>query len=119
MSNISKLIIFLYGTFLLLIYIFFILIYVYLLNIFNKAISFINFTTGFIELHYNIIDMYNVYREYIFDNQSNILEMYPYEYLIKVESKIYESITSTSQYTHDIINSLNQTNKEADRKSVV
>ena len=110
--NINKSFLFFYGLFLLLVYAYFIYICIYIYKIFIKSVTLTNYMTDFIKFQYNIIDMFNVYREYIFDNQTIILKMSPYEYLITIESQIYETTTKTSQNTYDFLGPYNQSDSE-------
>ena len=46
------------------------------------------------KFHSNILDLFNVYREYLFDNQTTIQGMNPYEFLTQSELLSYETITN-------------------------
>ena len=92
LSKINKLFMIFYGLFIILIYIYFVYISFYLYKIFKSAINISFFSNEIIKFQYNALDMFNVYREYLFDNQTVIYNMTPYEYLIKNEKSIFETI---------------------------
>ena len=55
----------------------------------------------------NILEIFNAYREYIFDNKSIIQGMTPYEYIIKKDNEMLKSLTSDingiTKYIYDYV----------------
>jgi len=77
----------LYGIFLLICYGYFIYNGYYIINTSENSIFISNIFKTLQHIHLGIIDMFNVYREFLFDNQSIINEITPFEYLSLVEKK--------------------------------
>jgi len=96
LTNIKIFILFyLFFTFIL--YSFFPFFIYYIFNICQKSIAYSSFFLRCNQFHSNILDLFNVYREYIFDNQSIIQEMSPFEFLTQSELLSYETITDDTR----------------------
>ena len=105
-SNVNNLFFVLFGILLLLLYFCFIFYIIYLLNLFKKADKMISFCYYF-ELYQNqILDMFNVYREYLYNNNSMILNYKSIDYLRILEDEIYDSITEQKKITEEYIEQL-------------
>ena len=94
----------LYGIFLLICYIYFICNGIYIINASANSIFTSNVFKRLQHIHLGLIDIFNVYREFLFDNQSIVNEISPFEYMSFVEKeeipKIsidYKYLISTSQ----------------------
>ena len=92
-STNTKIFILFYLLFMLILYSFFPYFIYYIYNICNKSIKYSSFFMRFNKFHSNILDLFNVYREYLFDNQSSVQEMSPFEFLTQAELLSYETIT--------------------------
>ena len=53
--------------------------------------------------HSNIITQFNIYREYIFDNKTNIKDITPFEFLVKLELDSYNKISDQIIYIDNFI----------------
>ena len=71
----------------------------YLFNLSNTTMIYANFILKLNRFHSSFIEIFNAYREYLFDNKTTIEGIIPYEYLIKKEKEAYERM-------NDDINSL-------------
>ena len=102
-----------FGIFIIITYLFYYLYsYFYFANL-NKRIKDISlFYYHLQNYHLNIIEYYNIYREYLFDSGSLILDVTPYENLIIREKKIYNN------WTDDIKNITYFTNTLIDNKDI-
>ena len=94
LSRSSKIFIFFYLIFMVLLYCFFPYNCINLYNISNKSIIYSDFFSKFNQYHSNIIDFFNTYREFLFNNQSRIQNKLPFECLVNSEIKTYNSITN-------------------------
>ena len=112
LSYINKLFKLFFGIFLIMIYSYFLLTYRYQFMTLNDSISISHFSHELFKYQFNIIDMYNVYREYIFDNLSIISSKTPYEYLINKENEVYENIIQTIKNINNSIQYYLQTGSE-------
>ena len=106
----------LYGIFLLLCYLYFILNGMFIINASANSIVISNVFKKLQHIHLGLIDIFNVYREFLFDNQSIINEISPFEYLSFMEKeelpKIsidYKYLISTSKIWLNQTNFLNDT----------
>ena len=75
-----------------------------LYNLCNKTINYSNFILKFNDFNTNILEFFNAYREYLFDNTSFIEGITPLEYLIKKENEIYEKLTVNLKEIETFIN---------------
>ena len=96
----------LFGILLLLLYSFFIYGFIYLLNLTNKSNNMFLFAYYFDLYQSQIIDMFNIYREYLYDKDSRILNYTSFEYLRILEDEIYETITEGNKITDEYIGQL-------------
>ena len=112
LSYINRLFIIFDGLFILLIFGYFIFICNYLFRILQKTINITHFLNETLKYQFNIFDMYNVYREYLFDNQSIISNMSSYEYLIKKEKDVFETITGNKKNINETLINIINTNEE-------
>lgn len=62
----------------------------YLFNLSNTTMIYANFILKLNRFHSSFIEIFNAYREYLFDNKTTIEGIIPYEYLIKKEKEAYE-----------------------------
>ena len=69
-----------------------------LYNISNKSIIYSDFFSKFNQYHSNIIDFFNIYREFLFNNQSKIQNELTFNCLVKSEIKTYNSITNEQKF---------------------
>ena len=72
---------------------YFVLGFYYLTSISKRARNISKFFYHLQHYHLNIIEYYNIFREYLFDNGSIILNTTPYENLIEKEKTIYGNWT--------------------------
>ena len=86
-SNMGLVFIVIYGLFTLISYIYFIYNGVYMINFARKSILIYNFCYKMQNYQLGIIEAFNVYREYLFDNESMINNMTTLEYLKKAETE--------------------------------
>ena len=107
----SKNIIFqiIFGILLLISYlIYYVYGFFYILNLNNTSKDISNFYFYLQHYHLSIIEYYNIYREYLFDNGSKILNITPFENLVLKEKRIYGNwttdINNITFYTKTLIN---------------
>ena len=86
-SNYGITYIILYGIFLLISYSYFIYNGFYIINASANSIFTSNVFKKLQHIHLGLIDIFNVYREFLFDNQSIVNEISPFEYLSFVEKE--------------------------------
>ena len=103
-NNILYIIIF--GFILLMIYFCFIYNFIHLLNIFKKTDSFIIFAKNFQDYQNNIIDIFNIYREYIFDDEMKIMNISSLDLLKNFQDNIYDRMREYFQNTEFFIGDL-------------
>ena len=90
----TKIFIIFYILLMLVLFSFFPYFIYYIYNISIKSIYYSSFFLTINKFHSNILDLFNVYREYLFDNQTTIQGMNPYEFLTQSELLSYETITN-------------------------
>ena len=100
----SKFFIFFYFLFMLILYLYFPLNYITLYNISNKSIIYSNFFKNLYFFHSSSIDVFNVYREFLFDNQTIIQNMTPLDYLINSEVNTHDSIINSIKQVSIFLN---------------
>ena len=66
---------------------------IFLYNVNNKSFDIFSFFLNINDFHSKTLDIFNVYREYLFDNKSSIQNTTPFDYLIYLENNTYETIT--------------------------
>ena len=99
---------FVFGLFLLLMYsLYFVLGFFYLYNISNKGKNIAKFYYHLQHYHSNIIEYFNIFREYLFDNGSIIENDLPFNKLIEKEKNIFgnwtEDINNINYFTKTLI----------------
>ena len=89
-----------------------IIFYIVLIRNFTNITTYIKHMQNY---HNNIIELHNVYREFLYDENSIIFGIHPYDYLIKKEEEIYNSnledlynLNIKSNIFKDILQELNQ-----------
>ena len=87
----SKLFFIFYILFMIVMYTYFPFIIYYLYNISIKTKDFANFSLRLNNFHLGFLDLYNIYREYLFDNYSTIYGIYSYDYITKMEAEVYQN----------------------------
>ena len=87
-----------YGLFNLISYSYFIYNWSYLINISKKSIYIDNFLGRMLNHHLSIIEYYNVYREYLFDNNSICSGMPSLHLLNKFEKEDFLSLREDAKY---------------------
>ena len=93
------------GVFMLINYFYFIYIYLYTFNISNNSLLMTNFFYKLQSFHLNIVDLFNSYRQYIFDENSKINSFSNILEYLEINIKdSYDSITSDVSYIQNYIN---------------
>ena len=109
LSYVNRLFFIFSGCFMMCIYGYFILTSINSYKLLKKTIKMSHFSNNILTFQFNIFEVYNAYREFLFDNQSIISNMNSYEYLIQKEKGVYESLTqlikNTNKTLSDIVNS--------------
>jgi hypothetical protein len=95
---------------------FFYLVEIFLTFLFlvNSFIFCGNFILNMQKYHNNIIELFNGYREFLFDENSIINNLLAYDYLLKQEESYYSSNTETVNYTsllNGVVAEINKNNK--------
>ena len=96
----SKLFIFIYFILVILCYTYFPCSFIVLNNISNKSNNCSKFIFAFSSYHLIILDSFNIYREYLFDNTSTIQEINTYDYLKKLEEELYDTMAANDKFTN-------------------
>ena len=110
-SNINITFIIIYGILIIFFYLYFFINWSHFFDIIKIIDNNIVFTFLFQQYQIQIIDMFNVYREYLFDNGTMILNYTQLEYMRKIEDEIYDTITESNIKTGAfIINLINNNN---------
>ena len=89
----TKIFIIAYLIFMVILYSFFPFFINYIYNICKKSIYYSEFFLRINKFHSSILDLFNVYREYLFDNQTAIQNMNSFEFLTQSELLSYETIS--------------------------
>ena len=97
-SYIGIIFVILYGLFSLISYAFFIYNGIYMINTLKQSIIVSNFCQKMENYHLGIIEYFNIYREFIFDNQSIIYNMNSFDYLNKYEKEVLLEIYEDTIY---------------------
>ena len=101
-----------YFIFIGFIFSYFIYISVYFYEIYKKSIQISVFSKYFSIFQFCPMQIYNSYREYIFDNVSLINDLSPYEYLRYGESNIYNLLHFSKTYLNIHVGELNQLDQD-------
>ena len=107
-SYLSLFFIIFYFIFIGLIFSYFIYISVYFYEIYKKSLRISVFSRYSYIFQFCPMQMYNSYREYIFDNISLIKDLSPYDYLRYEENKIYNLLPESKDYLNAHVKKLNQ-----------
>jgi hypothetical protein len=79
--------------------------FIYLIfNICNESIKYSSFFLKINKFHSNILDLFNIYREYLFDNETTIQDMTPFEFLTQSELLSYETISDELRTIQTFLN---------------
>ena len=81
-------------------------------KIIKLALNYSIFFTRLNSFHSNILDAFNVYREYLFDNQSIVHNMNPFDLLARSELMAYDTITDDVRMINDFLDKNIQMNDE-------
>jgi len=100
----SKFFIFFYFLFMLILYLYFPLNCMTLYNISNKSIIYSNFFKDLYLFHSSSLDVFNAYREFLFDNQTMIQNMTSLDYLINSEVNTHDSIINSIKRINNFLN---------------
>ena len=76
-------------------------------NLYNtsfKAIEYSTFITKLYNLQSSVLEIFNVYREYLFDNKTEIHGLTPFEYLLKKEYEVFKETNNNTKYIKNFIN---------------
>ena len=111
-SNINIAFIIIYGILILFFYHYFYQNWSHLLDIIKIIDKNIGFCISFQLYQIQIIDMFNVYREYLFDNGIMISNYTQLEYLRKIEDEVYDTITENNIKTNTFIGNLIMNNND-------
>ena len=111
-SRNNKIFIFFYLLFIFILYFFFPFFFYNIYNIINLALKYSSFFTRLNGFHSNILDSFNVYREYLFDNQSIVQNMNPLDLLAKSELMAYDTITDDVREINNFLQQNIQMNEE-------
>ena len=103
LSYFNKLFIIFFGLFILFVFGYFVFMCIYLFGILKRYINISKFSNQTLIFQFNLLEMFNAYREYLFDDHTLISNMSSYDYLIKKEKEIYESITQNIQNVNDTL----------------
>ena len=96
----------LFGLILLLFYFYFINDFLHLLKIFKKSENIFLFAYNFQSFQLQIIDMFNIYREYLYDKDSKITNYKSIDFLKNLENEIYDTFTENKKITNAFIEQL-------------
>ena len=105
-SLIGILFLIIYGFFSLITYLYYIFNAIYVFNISKRAILVSKFCFAIETYHLGIIEFFNIYREFLFDNESIINNMTSFDYLIKYEKDDLSEIYQYVKYINTYYNSL-------------
>ena len=104
LSRSSKVFIFFYLLFMTILYCFFPYNCITLYNISNRSIFYSDFFIKLNEFDSSILDNFNAYRQFLFDNGSIIQDMMVFDFLVSSEIKTYISITDNNKIIDKFIN---------------
>jgi hypothetical protein len=92
-----------FGIFQIITFNFFIFSCFFIINIANKAILISQYLYRTQEFHSYMIDIFIIYRQYVFDNTVIIYQMYPFDYLKKIEEDSYETLSEDTKFINEFI----------------
>ncbi len=99
----NKLFMMFLGFGLSILYIYFVYNWIYFISIIKKAETILEFGYAFHEYQNKITELFNVYREFLYDNETKIMNHYAFDYLRNVEIEIYDKIREQSVKTDQFI----------------
>ena len=99
----SKILIFFYIICMIIQYIYIPYNCLYLYNVSKQSFEHYEFFENLNTFHSNILNQFNIYREYLFDNKTNIHDTTPFEYLHQLEIYSYDTILIQINYLEDFI----------------
>ena len=111
-SRNNKIFVFFYILFISILYCAFPFFFYNIYKIIILAIKYSAFFTRINSFHSNILDTFNIYREYLFDNRSIVQNMNPFELLTKLELFAYDTITDDVRMISNFLNENTQMNDE-------
>ena len=88
----------LFGIISLFFYLYFIYIIILFFNILQKTANLSTFIYHFQHYQLSIIELFNTYREFLFDENTTIYNMSPYDYLNIIEDEIYDTRNDDTLY---------------------
>ena len=100
----SKVFIFFYLLLMAMLYLFFPYTCITLYNISKKSTIYSEFFAKINEFHSSIIDYFNAYREFLFNNQSIIQEKLAFDFLVSSDIKTYDSMANNQKFISDFLN---------------
>ena len=103
LSSNTKIFISFYLFFMFILFSFFPFFIYFIYNICNKSIKYSYFLMRINKFHSYILDLFNIYREYLFDNQTTIQDMSPFEFLTESELLSYETISDDIRETQTFL----------------
>jgi hypothetical protein len=92
-----------FGIFQIITFNFFIFSCFFIINIANKAILISQYLYKTQDFHSYMIDIFIIYRQYIFDSSVIIYNMYPFDYLKKIEEDSYERLSEDTKFINQFI----------------
>ena len=92
-----------YGIFLVITFNYFIFNCIFFLNIANRAILISQYLYRTQDFHSYMIDIFIIYRQYVFDNTVMMYNMYPFDYLKKIEEDSYETLSEDTKFINKFI----------------
>ena len=104
-----------YGIFLLISYTYFIYNCIYLIKSSKNSISISDFCYMQQNFHLSIIEYYNIYREFLFDNQSIIKNISSSLYIIKYEKEKVSKLNENTKYLRINSRKFLQNEKESEK----
>ena len=93
--------------------------FIHLIYIFKNSEKMLKLSSSFQGYQVQIIDMFNIYREYLYDNETKILNYTSLEYLRKLEEDYYDFTSEKKQKTDNYFNNLKSSNEELISKILV
>jgi len=117
-SNINIAFIIIYGILIIFFYHYFYQNWTHLLDIIKIIDKNIEFCIFFQLYQIQMIDMFNVYREYLFDNGTMISNFTQLEYLRKIEDEVYDTVTESNIKTNIFIGNLIMNNNDLAAKLI-
>ena len=115
-SYLSLLFLTIFFFFILFLFCYFIFISKHFYDLYKSSIEIANFSKYFLEYQLEAIKIYNVYREFIFDNTSLISDLTPYDYLITEEKQMLSKLRKSNSIANPILGKMIQNNENGVRE---